>query len=172
MHHLKLPSTGSYKSGLQSKVGNLGIASAAQGDLQTSRICLQCANPTFAADAFLSCVIRRWCWTRRYHLSSAQRQKAAAADNKHGLLDHLLRLSTGQVSISFFSSDRKLDPCITNCCMHVRAECCIYGGLRMELRFAQHTLKEVSKSAYHRLGQANIRVFSSQLFTCDPLLER
>ena len=134
MHHLKLPSTGSYKSGLQSKVGNLGIASAAQGDLQTSRICLQCANPTFAADAFLSCVIRRLCWTRRYHLSSAQRQKAAAADNKHGLLDHLLqmRLSTGQVSISFFSSDRKLDPCITNCRMHVCAECCIWsrpGGL-------------------------------------------
>jgi len=60
-------------------VGNLGIASAAQGDLQTSRICLQ------------------------YHLSSAQRQKAAAMDNK----------------------------------------------------FAQHTLKEVSKSAYHRLGQVN-----------------
>lgn len=39
-------------------VGNLGIASAAQGDLQTSRICLQ------------------------YHLSSAQRQKAAAGDSK------------------------------------------------------------------------------------------
>ncbi|CAJ1401410.1 unnamed protein product [Effrenium voratum] len=60
-------------------VGNLGIASAAQGDLQTSRICLQ------------------------YHLSSAQRQKSAVADNK----------------------------------------------------FAQHSLKEVSKSAYHRLGQVN-----------------
>ena len=53
-----------------------------------------------------------------------------------------------------------------------RAQDHIYGGFRMELRFAQHTLKEVSKSAYHRLGQANIRVFSSQLLTCDPLLER
>ncbi|CAK9089794.1 unnamed protein product [Durusdinium trenchii] len=61
-------------------VGNLGIASAAQGDLQTSRICLQ------------------------YHLSSAQRgSKSMAADNK----------------------------------------------------FAQNTLKEVSKNAYHRLGQVN-----------------
>lgn len=60
-------------------VGNLGIASAAQGDLQTSRICLQ------------------------YHLSSAQRQKSAVGDSK----------------------------------------------------FAQHTLKEVSKNAYHRLGQVN-----------------
>ncbi|CAK9089523.1 unnamed protein product [Durusdinium trenchii] len=62
------------------EVGNLGIASAAQGDLQTSRICLQ------------------------YHLSSAQRgSKSMAADNK----------------------------------------------------FAQNTLKEVSKNAYHRLGQVN-----------------
>merc|ERR1719293_427890 len=39
-------------------VGNLGIASAAQGDLQTSRICLQ------------------------YHLSAAQRQKQTVGDNK------------------------------------------------------------------------------------------
>jgi tetratricopeptide (TPR) repeat protein len=39
-------------------VGNLGIASAAQGDMQTSRICLQ------------------------YHLSSAQRQKAVNGDSK------------------------------------------------------------------------------------------
>lgn len=39
-------------------VGNLGIASAAQGDLQTSRICLQ------------------------YHLSAAQRQKASSGDSK------------------------------------------------------------------------------------------
>jgi len=39
-------------------VGNLGIASAAQGDLQTSRICLQ------------------------YHLSSAQRQKQLGGDSK------------------------------------------------------------------------------------------
>jgi tetratricopeptide (TPR) repeat protein len=38
-------------------VGNLGIASAAQGDLQTSRICLQ------------------------YHLSAAQRQKQLLGDN-------------------------------------------------------------------------------------------
>merc|ERR1719343_1253579 len=38
-------------------VGNLGIASAAQGDLQTSRICLQ------------------------YHLSAAQRQKRILGDN-------------------------------------------------------------------------------------------
>lgn len=60
-------------------VGNLGIASAAQGDLQTSRICLQ------------------------YHLSAAQRQKQAAGDSK----------------------------------------------------FAQQTLKEVSKKANHRLGQVN-----------------
>ena len=46
------------------EVGNLGIASAAQGDLQTSRICLQ------------------------YHLSSAQRQKASVADSKSGLPFH------------------------------------------------------------------------------------
>jgi len=39
-------------------VGNLAIASAAQGDLQTSRICLQ------------------------YHLSAAQRQKQSLGDNK------------------------------------------------------------------------------------------
>merc|ERR1711879_858240 len=39
-------------------VGNLGIASAAQGDMQTSRICLQ------------------------YHLSAAQRQKHLAGDSK------------------------------------------------------------------------------------------
>lgn len=39
-------------------VGNLGIASAAQGDLQTSRICLQ------------------------YHLSSAQRQRHVNGDSK------------------------------------------------------------------------------------------
>jgi len=60
-------------------VGNLGIASAAQGDLQTSRICLQ------------------------YHLNSAQRQK------------HLLG----------------------------------------DTRFASQTLKAVSNSAYHRLGQVS-----------------
>merc|ERR1719229_818275 len=39
-------------------VGNLGIASAAQGDLQTSRICLQ------------------------YHLNAAQKQKHIAGDSK------------------------------------------------------------------------------------------
>merc|ERR1719410_2292948 len=39
-------------------VGNLGIASAAQGDLQTSRICLQ------------------------YHLSAAQRQQKQLGDSK------------------------------------------------------------------------------------------
>lgn len=60
-------------------VGNLAIASAAQGDLQTSRICLQ------------------------YHLSAAQRQKQSLGDNK----------------------------------------------------FAHHTLKSVSNTAYHRLGQVN-----------------
>merc|ERR1711865_189375 len=60
-------------------VGNLAIASAAQGDLQTSRICLQ------------------------YHLSAAQRQKASLGDSK----------------------------------------------------FAHHTLKAVSNTAYHRLGQVN-----------------
>eukprot|EP00931_Biecheleriopsis_adriatica_P066586 TRINITY_DN40908_c0_g1_i1.p1 TRINITY_DN40908_c0_g1~~TRINITY_DN40908_c0_g1_i1.p1 ORF type:complete len:465 (+),score=94.15 TRINITY_DN40908_c0_g1_i1:135-1397(+) len=60
-------------------VGNLGIASASQGDLQTSRICLQ------------------------YHLSAAQRQKQVAGDNK----------------------------------------------------FASNTFKDVSKHAYHRLGQVN-----------------
>jgi len=43
-------------------VGNLGIASAAQGDLQTSRICLQ------------------------YHLSAAQRQKQAAGEHKFNTL--------------------------------------------------------------------------------------
>merc|ERR1719382_1726126 len=58
-------------------VGNLGIASAAQGDLQTSRICLQ------------------------YHLNAAQKQKALIGDSK----------------------------------------------------FAAHTLKAVSNSAYQRLGQ-------------------
>jgi tetratricopeptide (TPR) repeat protein len=42
-------------------VGNLAIASAAQGDLQTSRICLQ------------------------YHLSSAQRQKQSLGDSKFAL---------------------------------------------------------------------------------------
>merc|ERR1719359_927986 len=42
-------------------VGNLAIASAAQGDLQTSRICLQ------------------------YHLSAAQRQKQALGDSKFAL---------------------------------------------------------------------------------------
>jgi len=46
-------------------VGNLGIASAAQGDLQTSRICLQ------------------------YHLSAAQRQKQAQGDSK--FVQHMLR---------------------------------------------------------------------------------
>lgn len=60
-------------------VGNLAIASAAQGDLQTSRICLQ------------------------YHLSAAQRQKQSLGDSK----------------------------------------------------FAHHTLKAVSNTAYHRLGQVN-----------------
>jgi tetratricopeptide (TPR) repeat protein len=60
-------------------VGNLAVASAAQGDLQTSRICLQ------------------------YHLSAAQRQKQSLGDSK----------------------------------------------------FALHTLKTVSNSAYHRLGQVN-----------------
>lgn len=60
-------------------VGNLAIASAAQGDLQTSRICLQ------------------------YHLSAAQRQKQSLGDSK----------------------------------------------------FAQSTLKAVSNTAYHRLGQVN-----------------
>mmetsp|Transcript_129437 Transcript_129437/g.360539 ORF Transcript_129437/g.360539 Transcript_129437/m.360539 type:complete len:427 (-) Transcript_129437:99-1379(-) len=60
-------------------VGNLGIASAAQGDLQTSRICLQ------------------------YHLNSAQRQKQLFGDTK----------------------------------------------------FASQTLKAVSNSAYHRLGQVS-----------------
>merc|ERR1719253_2131653 len=60
-------------------VGNLAIASAAQGDLQTSRICLQ------------------------YHLSAAQRQKQSLGDNK----------------------------------------------------FALQTLKAVSNTAYHRLGQEN-----------------
>eukprot|EP00933_Yihiella_yeosuensis_P060475 TRINITY_DN63236_c0_g1_i1.p1 TRINITY_DN63236_c0_g1~~TRINITY_DN63236_c0_g1_i1.p1 ORF type:complete len:430 (+),score=82.44 TRINITY_DN63236_c0_g1_i1:130-1419(+) len=60
-------------------VGNLGIASASQGDLQTSRICLQ------------------------YHLSAAQRQKQVQGDNK----------------------------------------------------FVVNTMKEVSKNAYHRLGQVN-----------------
>merc|ERR1719446_1570113 len=42
-------------------VGNLAIASAAQGDLQTSRICLQ------------------------YHLSAAQRQKQSLGDSKFAL---------------------------------------------------------------------------------------
>merc|ERR1719446_1263923 len=60
-------------------VGNLAIASAAQGDLQTSRICLQ------------------------YHLSAAQRQKQNLGDNK----------------------------------------------------FALHTLKHVTNTAYHKLGQVN-----------------
>jgi len=60
-------------------VGNLGIASAAQGDLQTSRICLQ------------------------YHLNSAQRQKHLFGDTK----------------------------------------------------FASQTLKTVSNTAYHRLGQVS-----------------
>merc|ERR1719265_2526387 len=60
-------------------VGNLAIASAAQGDLQTSRICLQ------------------------YHLSAAQRQKQSLGDSK----------------------------------------------------FALQTLKSVSNTAYHRLGQVN-----------------
>jgi len=61
-------------------VGNLGIASAAQGDLQTSRICLQ------------------------YHLSAAQRQKQSQGDNN---------------------------------------------------KFASQLFKDVSKNAYHRLGQVN-----------------
>lgn len=60
-------------------VGNLGIASAAQGDLKTSRICLQ------------------------YHLNSAQRQKHLFGDTK----------------------------------------------------FASQTLKTVSNTAYHRLGQVS-----------------
>jgi len=60
-------------------VGNLGIASATQGDLQTSRICLQ------------------------YHLNSAQRQKHLFGDTK----------------------------------------------------FASQTLKSVSNTAYHRLGQVS-----------------
>merc|ERR1719343_1782222 len=46
-------------------VGNLGIASAAQGDLATSRICLQ------------------------YHLSAAQRQTQLQGDNKFA--NHLLK---------------------------------------------------------------------------------
>merc|ERR1712217_504135 len=46
-------------------VGNLGIASAAQGDLQTSRICLQ------------------------YHLSAAQRQKQTQGDSK--FVQHTLK---------------------------------------------------------------------------------
>jgi len=62
-------------------VGNLGIASAAQGDLQTSRICLQ------------------------YHLNSAQRQKHLFGDTK----------------------------------------------------FASQTLKTVSNTAYHRLGQVSTK---------------
>ena len=36
------------------QVGNLGIASAAQGDLQTSRICLQCAQGKMDAEIFLA----------------------------------------------------------------------------------------------------------------------
>jgi tetratricopeptide (TPR) repeat protein len=60
-------------------VGNLGIASASQGDLQTSRICLQ------------------------YHLTAAQKQKQMLGDNK----------------------------------------------------FVSHTIKEVSKTAHHRLGEVN-----------------
>jgi tetratricopeptide (TPR) repeat protein len=46
-------------------VGNLGVASAAQGDLQTSRICLQ------------------------YHLSAAQRQKQTQGDSK--FVQHTLK---------------------------------------------------------------------------------
>merc|ERR1712217_93366 len=52
-------------------VGNLGIASAAQGDLQTSRICLQ------------------------YHLSAAQRQQKAAGDTKFAA--HTLKEVTNKV---------------------------------------------------------------------------
>jgi len=49
-------------------VGNLGVASAAQGDFQTSRICLQ------------------------YHLSAAQRQKNQASDSK--FVQHTLKTVT------------------------------------------------------------------------------
>merc|ERR1712194_409811 len=52
-------------------VGNLGIASAAQGDLQTSRICLQ------------------------YHLSAAQRQNKVAGDCKFAA--HTLKEVTNNV---------------------------------------------------------------------------
>merc|ERR1712137_49417 len=52
-------------------VGNLGIASAAQGDLQTSRICLQ------------------------YHLSAAQRQHKMAGDCKFAA--HTLKEVTNKV---------------------------------------------------------------------------
>merc|ERR1711972_891746 len=50
-------------------VGNLGIASAAQGDLQTSRICLQ------------------------YHLNAAQRQKELFGDSKFA--QHTLKTVSG-----------------------------------------------------------------------------
>merc|ERR1711972_324149 len=67
-------------------VGNLGIASAAQGDLQTSRICLQ------------------------YHLSAAQRQKQLAGDSK--FVQHTIKAVSnnahsrlGQVN----ATDGKLD---------------------------------------------------------------
>eukprot|EP00928_Gymnodinium_smaydae_P045820 TRINITY_DN304_c0_g1_i1.p1 TRINITY_DN304_c0_g1~~TRINITY_DN304_c0_g1_i1.p1 ORF type:complete len:430 (+),score=82.25 TRINITY_DN304_c0_g1_i1:129-1418(+) len=67
-------------------VGNLGIASAAQGDMQTSRICLQ------------------------YHLSAAQRQKHFAGDSKFA--QHTLKAVTnnahhrlGQVN----ATDGRLD---------------------------------------------------------------
>merc|ERR1719356_1252177 len=67
-------------------VGNLGIASAAQGDLQTSRICLQ------------------------YHLSAAQRQKQLSGDSK--FVQHAMKAVAnnahqrlGQVS----ASDGRLD---------------------------------------------------------------
>merc|ERR1712216_760485 len=55
-------------------VGNLGVASAARGDLQTSRICLQ------------------------YHLTAAQRQKQLLGDSKFA--NHLLK----EVSNSAYQS--------------------------------------------------------------------
>lgn len=73
-------------------VGNLGIASAAQGDLQTSRICLQ------------------------YHLSAAQRQqKQAGGDASSKFVQHTLKSVTnnahhrlGQVN----ASDGRLDDAV------------------------------------------------------------
>lgn len=72
-------------------VGNLGIASAAQGDLQTSRICLQ------------------------YHLNSAQRQKQQQGDTKFAA-QTLKAVSNnayhrlGQVS----TSDGRLDEAVSH----------------------------------------------------------